>query len=107
PLPMTSPGSTHDIATRTEHDLLGDREVPADAYYGVQTLRAQENFHITDVPLRHFPRLIEALAQVKQATARANHGLVALDDEPAAAIEQACVEIADGALHEDFVVDVI
>src|SRR5699024_3831846 len=50
PLPRPSPGPTHDTATRTEHDLLGDREVPADAYYGVQTLRAQENFHITDVP---------------------------------------------------------
>src|SRR5699024_2835847 len=97
-LHMTSPGSTPDIATRTEHDLLGDREVPADAYYGVQTLRAQENFHITDVPLSHFPRLIEALAQVKRATARANHSLGTLDDERAAAIEQACEEIAGGAL---------
>ncbi|MDN5600533.1 MAG: aspartate ammonia-lyase, partial [Brachybacterium sp.] len=104
---MTSPGSTPELATRTEHDLLGDREVPADAYYGVQTLRAQENFHITDVPLSHFPRLIEALAQVKRATARANHGLGALDDERAAAIEQACAEIAGGDLHENFVVDMI
>src|SRR5699024_12145027 len=90
---MTSPGSTHDIATRTEHDLLGDREVPADAYYGVQTLRAQENFHITDVPLSHFPRLIEALAQVKRATARANHGLGALDDERAARSEEHTSEL--------------
>ena len=77
---MTIPGAKTAAATRTEHDLLGDRDVPADAYYGVQTLRAQENFHITDVPLSHFPRLIEALAQVKRATARANHGLGALDD---------------------------
>ncbi|MEE1618170.1 aspartate ammonia-lyase [Brachybacterium sp. J153] len=99
---MTTPG-----ATRLEHDLLGDREVPADAYYGVQTLRAQENFHITGVPLAHFPRLIEALAQVKRAAARANHALGALDGERAAAIEQACAEIADGALHEHFVVDMI
>lgn len=93
--------------TRTEHDLLGDREVPAEAYYGVQTLRAQENFRITDVPLAHFPRLIEALALVKRAAARANHALGALDDERARAIDEACAEIADGALLDQFVVDVI
>ena len=93
---MTNPGAKTAAATRTERDLLGDRDVPADAYYGVQTLRAQENFHVTDVPLSHFPRLIEALAQVKRATARANHGLGALDDQRAAAIEQACAEIAGG-----------
>ncbi|UYG17021.1 aspartate ammonia-lyase [Brachybacterium huguangmaarense] len=92
---------------RTEHDLLGDRDVPADAYYGVQTLRAQENFRITDVPLAHFPRLIAALAQVKRAAARANRALGALDHTRADAIEQACEEIADGALLDQFVVDVI
>ncbi|HET9013011.1 MAG TPA: cyclic nucleotide-binding domain-containing protein, partial [Gemmatimonadaceae bacterium] len=53
------------VRTRTEHDLLGDREVPDDALYGVQTLRALENFPITGVPLREFPALIEALASVK------------------------------------------
>ncbi|MCL6422834.1 aspartate ammonia-lyase [Brachybacterium sp. JHP9] len=94
-------------ATRREHDLLGDREVPAEAYYGIQTLRAQENFHITDVPLAHFPKLITALAQVKQAAARANHRLGALDADRARAIEQACEEIAGGALTDQFVVDVI
>ncbi|MCS6711270.1 aspartate ammonia-lyase [Brachybacterium sp. EF45031] len=94
-------------ATRREHDLLGDRDVPADAYYGVQTLRAQENFRITDVPLSHFPRLIVALARVKQAAARANRRLGVLDAERADAIERACEEIADGALHEHFVVDMI
>jgi aspartate ammonia-lyase len=103
---MTSPGATS-VGTRREHDLLGDRDVPADAYYGVQTLRAQENFHITGVPLQHFPRMIEALAQVKRAAARANHRLGALDAERATAIEQACAEIAGGALHEHFVVDMI
>ena len=103
---MTSPGSTTG-PTRREHDLLGDRDVPADAYYGVQTLRAQENFHITGVPVSHFPRMIEALAQVKRAAARANHRLGVLDDERAAAIDQACREIVDGALHEHFVVDMI
>jgi aspartate ammonia-lyase len=104
---MTAPGTTSAASVRIEHDLLGDREVPAAAYYGIQSLRAQENFHITGVPLSHFPRLIEALAQVKRAAARANHQLGVLDGERAAAIEQACAEIAGGALHEHFVVDMI
>lgn len=100
---MTTPPA----ATRREHDLLGDRDVPSDAYYGIQTLRAQENFHITGVPLSHFPKLIVALAQVKRAAARANRRLGALDERRAEAIEQACAEIVDGALHEHFVVDMI
>ena len=103
---MTSPGATS-VGTRREHDLLGDRDVPADAYYGVQTLRANENFHITGVQLQHFPRMIEALAQVKRAAARANHRLGALDDERFAAIDRACEEIIGGALHEHFIVDMI
>ena len=103
---MTSPGATS-TGTRREHDLLGDRDVPADAYYGVQTLRANENFHITGVQLQHFPRMIEALAQVKRAAARANHRLWALDDERFAAIDRACEEIIGGALHEHFIVDMI
>src|SRR5690625_407531 len=104
---MTDPGSSTGPATRVEHDLLGEREVPAEAYYRVQTLRAQENFHISGVPLSHFPLLIQALAQVKRAAARANNRLGVLDDERAAAIETACEEIVGGALHEHFVVDVI
>ncbi|MCG7426172.1 aspartate ammonia-lyase [Helcobacillus sp. ACRRO] len=92
---------------RTEHDLLGDRDVPASAYYGVQTLRAQENFHITDVPLKHFPPLVEALAYVKHAAARANQELGILDDEKADAIGAACEEIVSGQLHDHFVVDMI
>ena len=104
---MTDPGSSTGPATRVEHDLLGEREVPAEAYYGVQTLRAQENFHISGVPLSHFPLLIQALAQVKRAAARANNRLGVLDDERAAAIETACEEIVGGALHEHFVVAVI
>ena len=103
---MTSPGATS-VGTRREHDLLGDRDVPADAYYGVQTLRANENFHITGVQLQHFPRMIEALTQVKRAAARANHRLGALDDERFAAIDRACEEIIGGALHEHFIVDMI
>ena len=59
-------------STRLEHDLLGDKAVPADAYYGVQTARALENFHISGVELRLYPDLIQALAMVKLAAARAN-----------------------------------
>ncbi|MCU0302979.1 MAG: aspartate ammonia-lyase [Thermoanaerobaculales bacterium] len=93
--------------TRTEHDLLGDREVPADALYGVQTLRAVENFPITGIRLGHFPHLIRALAMVKQAAARANHRLGLIDSEIAAAIDRACSEIVDGHWHGHFVVDVV
>jgi len=59
-------------ATRLEHDLLGDKAVPADAYYGVQTARALENFHISGVHLAHYPNLIKGLGMVKMAAARAN-----------------------------------
>jgi aspartate ammonia-lyase len=94
-------------ATRTEHDLLGEREVPADARYGIQTLRAVENFPITGIRLAHFPHLVRALAMVKQAAARANHALDLLPDDVAAAIDRACQEVIDGHWHGHFVVDVI
>jgi aspartate ammonia-lyase len=58
--------------TRLEHDLLGDLAVPADAYYGVQTARALENFKISGVPLSLYPNFIKGLAMVKLAAARAN-----------------------------------
>ncbi len=94
-------------ATRTEHDLLGDREVPADAYYGVHTLRAIENFPITGTPISIYPELVRALAAIKQAAAQANQALGLLDPQRADAIERACEEILGGGLHEQFVVDVI
>jgi aspartate ammonia-lyase len=93
--------------TRSEHDLLGDREVPADARYGIQTLRAVENFPITGIRLAHFPQLIRALAMVKQAAARANQRLGLLDDLIGSAIDRACQEIIDGHWHGHFVVDVV
>jgi aspartate ammonia-lyase len=93
--------------TRREHDLLGERDVPADALYGIQTLRAVENFPITGVRLAHFPRLVEALAMVKQAAARANRRLGLLEPELAEAIDRACQEILDGRWHGHFVVDVV
>ncbi|GAA1912958.1 aspartate ammonia-lyase [Streptantibioticus ferralitis] len=92
---------------RSEHDLLGDREVPAAAYYGVHTLRATENFPITGTPISAYPDLVVALACVKQAAASANRDLGLLDDRRAAAIQAACEEIRTGRLHDQFVVDVI
>ena len=93
--------------TRPEHDLLGEREVPADALYGVQTLRAVENFPISGVHLSHFPVLVRSLAMVKQAAARANLQLGLLDREVASAIDRASQEIVDGRHHGHFVVDAV
>ncbi len=93
--------------TRREHDLLGDREVPYEAYYGIQTLRAVENFEISGVPLHHYPVLVEALAMVKSACARANADLGLLERPIEAAIVQACHEIIEGKWHGHFVVDMI
>ena len=94
-------------AFRTEHDLLGDREVPADAYYGVHTLRALENFPITGTAISIYPELIKALACIKQAAALSNHELGLLDEPRCDAIVNACAELLSGKLHEQFVVDVI
>jgi len=95
------------LSTRVEHDLLGDKEVPADAYWGVHTARARENFPITGTAISAYPHLIEALAAVKEAAARANAGLGLLEPDVAEAICTACKEIRAGALHGEFVVDVI
>jgi aspartate ammonia-lyase len=92
---------------RQEHDLLGDREVPADVYYGVHTLRAVENFPITGIAISVYPDLIKALAAIKQAAALANMHLGLLDETRGQAIVAACEEIRAGRLHDQFVVDVI
>ena len=92
---------------RAEHDLLGDRNVPADVYYGIQTLRAVENYDITGIQLSLFPNLIKAIAMVKKASARANQKLGDLEPDKAKAIAQACDEIIAGNLHNQFVVDMI
>jgi aspartate ammonia-lyase len=92
---------------RIEHDLLGDRAVPAGAYYGVHTLRALENFAITGTPISIYPDLVMALACVKQAAAIANSELGLLDERRAHAIRLACEEVRQGKLFEEFVVDVI
>ena len=92
---------------RIEHDLLGDREVPNAAYYGVHTLRALENFPITALPIAVYPDLVRALAQIKKAAAQANQQLGLLDATRAEAIVAACREVIDGQWHDQFVVDVI
>ena len=91
--------------TRIEHDRVGDKEVPADAYYGVHTVRAVENFTITGSTIGQFPDLIAALASVKQAAARANRDLGLLPADIAGAVIGACEEIRAGRLTDQFVVD--
>jgi aspartate ammonia-lyase len=93
--------------TRIEHDLLGEREVPDEALYGIQTLRALENFPITGVPLREFPSLIDALAAVKEAAALANAERGLLPEDISELIVRAAREIRGGRHHEHFLVDMI
>ena len=90
---------------RLEHDSLGQREISNQAYYGVQTLRAMENFAISGVFVRNFEHLIEGLAMVKKAAAMANHELGRLDDAKMWAICDSCDELLKGRLHEQFTVD--
>jgi aspartate ammonia-lyase len=94
-------------ATRLEHDLLGDYQVPVNAYWGVHTARAVDNFPISGVPIGHYRSLIKALAIVKQSTAKANFELGELTAEVTEAISKACVEVAEGKFDAEFVVDAI
>lgn len=93
--------------TRSEHDLLGDRDVPAEAYYGVQTLRAMENFNISGVTLNYYPVFVQALAMVKMAAAKANNDLGLINDTITQAIVAASDEIIKGKFHKNFAVDMI
>lgn len=92
---------------RLEHDLLGDYQVPKDAYWGVHTARAVENFPISGVPIGHYRSLIKALATVKQASALANLELGELPETIAKAIVDASLEVAEGKFDKEFVVDAI
>jgi len=94
-------------ATRLEHDLLGDYQVPINAYWGVHTARAVDNFPISGVPIGHYRSLIRALAIVKQAAAQANYELGELSAEINDAISKACQEVAEGKFDSEFVVDAI
>lgn len=93
--------------TRKESDSLGSAHVPGDAYWGVHTMRALENFPISRRSIAEYPELIVALASVKQAAARANRDLGVLARPKAAWIDDACQRVIDGLFHDQFVVDVI
>jgi aspartate ammonia-lyase len=92
---------------RLEHDFLGEREIPAAAYYGIQTLRALENFHITGIPLKVEPLFVQALAFVKKAAALTNRDLGVLPAPLADAIAQACDRVATGEFDGEFLTDMI
>lgn len=92
---------------RIESDLLGDLQVPAEAYYGVQTQRAIDNFHITGSKMSDFPEFVRAVACVKLAAAQTNNELGLLSNELLSPIETACKELIDGKLHCQFPVDMI
>ncbi|MFW3615555.1 aspartate ammonia-lyase [Billgrantia antri] len=103
----SSTGIPSPLPMRIEHDLLGTLQVPADVYYGIQTLRAVQNFQLSGVPLSHYPKLVTALAMVKLAAAEANHGLGHLKTTKYRAICDACRQIIQGQHHDQFVVDMI
>ncbi len=93
--------------TRTEHDLIGHREVPNEYYFGIQTLRALENFKITRSKLKNYPFLIYAFAEVKEAAALANKDLEIIEPKIANAIVAACNQVKTGKYNEHFIVDMM
>ena len=92
---------------RVESDLLGELQVPAEAYYGVQTQRAINNYKISGKHMCDYPEYVKAIAYVKLAAAEANHKLGQLPDDVADAMCRACREIIDGKFHENFVTDMV
>jgi aspartate ammonia-lyase len=92
-------------ATRTEKDLLGEKQVPAEAYYGVQTARALENFQISPVLMNTYPEFVDAFAVVKIAAARANNAVGAMPPDRMMAIERAGQAVIDGQYRDQFKVD--
>jgi len=104
PATTTAAASTA-AKTRKEHDLLGDKDVPADAYYGVQTARALENFQLSGISINRYPGYVEAWAIVKLAAARANTAVGAMKPERLAMIEKACQAVRDGKYQDQFMVD--
>src|SRR5580765_3432199 len=91
--------------TRTEKDLLGEKQIPVDAYYGVQTLRALENFQVSGVKTNFYPDYVRAYAMVKLAAARANTEVGRMKKERMDAIEKACQAVIDGKYHDQFLTD--
>src|SRR5262245_45064366 len=96
---------TCNAQTRTEKDLLGEKQVPSEAYYGVQTARALENFPVSGIKTNFYPDYVKAFAIVKLAAARANADVGRLKKEKLVAIEKACREVMDGKYHDQFIVD--
>lgn len=92
---------------RVESDLLGELQVPAEAYYGVQTQRAINNYKISGKHMCDYPEYVKAIAYVKLAAAEANHELGQLPDDVADAMCRACREIIDGKFHENFATDMV
>src|SRR5581483_11928424 len=108
PLAVEGTSGTRDASvgpTRTERDLLGEKQIPSSAYYGVQTARALENFQISGIPINHYPGFVEAWAIVKLAAARANTSVGAMKPETLAAIEKAAQAVLNGQYHDQFKVD--
>ena len=101
----TTSGTTGAAGVRVEKDLLGQKEVPADAYYGVQTARALENFQLSGIPINHYPGFIEGYTMVKIAAARANADVGSLKKDRLDAIEKAGQAILDGKYRDQFTVD--
>ncbi|HEY4323932.1 MAG TPA: aspartate ammonia-lyase [Mucilaginibacter sp.] len=91
--------------TRTEKDLLGEKQIPDNAYYGVQTARALENFQVSGVLTNFYPDYVKAYAMVKLAAARANAADGRMKKEKLDAIEKACQAVMDGKYHDQFLVD--
>ena len=90
---------------RMEKDLLGQKEIPGDAYYGVQTARALENFQLSGILINHYPEFVDAWAIVKLAAAQANTDVGAMKPERLAAIKKASDEVLAGKYHDQFLVD--
>ena len=95
------------MTTRLEHDLLGEREIPSTAYWGIHTLRAIENFPITGVPIGHYRSLVRGLGFIKEASAKANLKLGVITQELADPIIKASIEVRDGLWDAEFAVDAI
>jgi aspartate ammonia-lyase len=91
--------------TRIEKDLLGEKQIPADAYYGVQTMRALENFQVSGVKTNFYPDYVKAYAMVKLAAARANYDVGRMKKERLDMIEKACQAVLDGKYHDQFLTD--
>jgi aspartate ammonia-lyase len=95
------------MPTRTERDFLGEKQIPDTAYYGVQTLRGKENFHITGIPMSKEPFFVTAFGYVKKACALANRDLGVLDAKIANAIVDACDRLIAGEMRDQFITDFI